>query len=119
MAAVTLLNAVTSTGAGAIRLLANLTRHHTLAVVVTGAPTAVVIALEGSIDGTTFFALETLTFDAGEITAEQAIIHSVDKPVTHIRANLITLTAGTTPTVTAKYVGEFFGAKNIGRTGQF
>jgi hypothetical protein len=119
MAAIALLDAVTSTGDGPAKLLANLTRHHTLQVVVTGDPTVVVVTLKGSLDGTTFFVLETVTFDAGEITAEAAIRFSVDKAVTHVRANLVTLTAGTTPTVTALYEGDNFAAKNIGRRGQF
>lgn len=119
MAAITLLDAVEATGAGPIKLLSNLTRHHTIQVVVTGAPTVVVVDLEGSLDAVTFFAIQTVTFDAGEITDEAAIRFIVDKGVLHVRANLITLTSGTSPTVTAQYEGEAFAAKNISRRGQF
>ena len=115
MAAITLLNAVTSTGAGPIKDLAFLVKDHTVQVTTTGDPTAVTVTLEGSIDGVTFFTLVTTAFDAGEITADAAIFHLIDVPVTFVRVNLTTLTAGTTPTVTALYEGDNIIPKKISR----
>ena len=43
---------------------------------------------------------------AAELTATQALIHVVDKPTRYVRMNLVTLTAGTSPTVTTIYTQE-------------
>jgi len=65
--------------------------------------TAVTVALEGSLDGTTYAALASHALVAAEISAEAAIFHVIDKPVRYVRANLTTLTGGTDPTITVKY----------------
>jgi len=119
MAAVTLLSAVTATGAGPIKLLPHLVKDHTVQVTTTGDPTAVTIDLEGSLDGVTWFQLFENIFDAGEITADAAIFHVLDAPVGYVRCNLTTLTGGTTPTVTALYEGDSTIKNRIGRRGQF
>lgn len=100
---VTLLNAVTATGAGSITTLSTGMEIHTWTTVVTGAPSAVSINLEGSIDGTNFFTLDN------ETTTTSDMQHVVNKAVTSIRANLATLTGGTAPTVTVKYIGKTGG----------
>lgn len=118
MSAITFLDAATSTGASNIKRLAFLVSHHTVQVTITGAPTAVTVDLEGSIDGVTFFSLATHAFTAGELTATKAMFHVIDKPVSYVRSNLTVLTAGTSPTVTVKYEGESIPAK-ISRRGPF
>lgn len=121
MSAITFLNAVTSTGASSIKQLPFLVTTHTVQATITGAPTAVTVDLEGSLDGTTFFALGTHPFTGDELTATAAMFHVVDKPVSYVRLNLTVLTAGTAPTVTAKYDGDSLptGIKQAGRRGQF
>ena len=68
-----------------------------LQTIVTGAPTAVSITLEGSNDGVTPFgvALITSTSTTGDTQ------YAVDKMCQFIRVNLGTLTLGTAPKVTA------------------
>lgn len=92
------LTAAAATGAGTA--VAYLTAKKNLAaqVSVTGAPTAVVVNLEGTIDGVNWFVLAV--FDL-TIAASGAIVFSNTIPVIGSRANLITLTGGTAPTVTA------------------
>lgn len=66
---------------------------HTWTIILTGAPATLQVDLEGSIDGTNWFPLDSYT---GLITAMR---HVVNKAIRQIRANLITLT-GVNPTVT-------------------
>ena len=73
---------------------------HTYQVNITGAPTAVTISIEGSLDGVLWTELSEKIFSAGELTATTAMFQIVDKPVTYLRANLTVLTGGTAPTVT-------------------
>jgi len=104
--AVKLLDAVTATGAGTTWPVRMKPRNHTVQVTITGVPTAVTIDLEGSLDDTTWVSLASHIMSAGELTATAAMFHVVDKPVRYVRLNLILLTAGTAPTVTALYEGE-------------
>jgi hypothetical protein len=101
----TLLNAATATGAGSSQKVSQIPSQHTVAATMGGTvvATAVTVDLEGSIDDTTWFQLARHAFSAGEISAEAAMFHVIDKPVRYVRANLITLTGGTDPTVTVKY----------------
>jgi hypothetical protein len=105
MAAI-LLNAATATGAGNSVRMDRKPAKHTIAVTMGGTvvATAVTVAAEGSLDDSTWFALASHAFTAGEITAEQAMFHLANMPVKYIRANLTTLTGGTAPTITAKHV---------------
>jgi alkylated DNA repair dioxygenase AlkB len=74
----------------------------------TAVATSVTLDLEGSLDDSNWFTLASHVFTAGEITAEQAMFHVADKPVTFARLNLSTLGGGTDPTVTAWYEpGDF------------
>ncbi|MDP2362896.1 MAG: hypothetical protein Q8M94_03900 [Ignavibacteria bacterium] len=95
----TLLNAVTGTGAGVSNTLKALFGKMTWEIVVTGDPTVVQVDLEGSINNSTWYALDSST----TLTSEMR--HVVNKPVNYVRANLITLTAGTAPTVTVRFLG--------------
>lgn len=89
------LNAVTATGAGFPADFGVAHSKFSLQTVITGAPTAVSVALEGSLDGANWSPLVTTTSTTGEIVA------IADKPVRFVRANLTTLTGGAAPTVTA------------------
>lgn len=100
-----LLRAATATGAGSEHSLNKLYETHTVQANITGAPTAVTVALEGSLDGVLWFTLASHTFSAAELTATGAMFHVVQKPVTKVRANVTTLTGGTSPTVTVFYHG--------------
>lgn len=119
MAALTLLNAVTSTGAGPIRDIGHVIKDHVFSASITGAPSAVTVALEGSIDGTNFAAIDSHVFSAGELTATFALVTLVDLPVTFVRANLTTLTGGTAPTVTFLYEGDNNTLNKRNRRGAF
>lgn len=99
-----LLNAVTATGASTEFVLTVPGREHTIQMNITGAPTAVTVDLEGSLDGVKWHQLATHPFSAAELTAESAMFHVTNKPISRIRANLTTLTGGTSPTVTAMAV---------------
>lgn len=92
----TSLNAVTTTGAGTSAALTVAASTHTYHVIVTGSPTSVNVDLEGSIDGVTWFVLDSSTTTTSEMR------HVVNKLVENIRANLTTLTGGTSPTVTVE-----------------
>jgi len=104
--AIKLLNAAIATGASTSHPVRMKPRNHTVQVTITGAPTAVTIDLEGSLDDTTYISLASYVLTAADLTAAAAMFHVVDKPVRYVRVNLVTLTAGTNPTVTALYEGE-------------
>lgn len=74
---------------------------HAIQLVVTGGPTTVTFALEGSLDGVTWTVL------AGAINGLTTPYTAVaGKPVSYVRGNLSVLTAGTAPTVTMLYAGR-------------
>lgn len=104
--AVKLLDAATATGASATWAVRMKPRNHTVQITITGAPTAVTVDLEGSLDNTTWVSLASHIMSAAELTATEAMFHVYDKTVRYARVNLVTLTAGTNPTVTVKYTGE-------------
>jgi len=118
-AGITLLNAVTSTGASSVLVHSVPVRNHTLQVTITGAPSTVKVALLGSLDNSTFVQITEHTFSAGELTATKAMFFNIDKPMPYIKADLTTLTAGTNPTVTVKYVGNNNSAQRRARLGVF
>jgi hypothetical protein len=93
-----------ATGAGATTVLPKVYQSWACQADITGAPTAVTISAEGNIRGTTYSTLQSHAFTAEQLTATQALF-SFDAPVRQIRGNLVTLTAGTTPTVTMVCVG--------------
>lgn len=63
--------------------------------------TSLVVALEGSLTGTTYEALETATtLSATQLTAKFAMLRVVDKPCNFFRVNVTAVTAtGTTGTI--------------------
>lgn len=95
------LDAATATGPGASNDLEGVYDHHTLVVAATGGCTWSV-ALEGSHDGSTWVSLRNFgTFSAaamaGTVPDPDAIPGNL---VRYVRANLVTLSGGTNPTVT-------------------
>lgn len=100
-----LLSAVTATGPGQVFRNANGFVSHTVQLTTTGAPTAVTVDLEGSLDGLTWFQLTEHIFLSAEITLEAAMFHQNDKFVEYVRLNVTTLTGGTAPTVTGWWTG--------------
>lgn len=98
MSAFASLEGTSELGPGTERQLLIATAHHTMAVTLTGEPTNCEVALEGSHDGYAWFPLGTLQCAlTGGIKTTQPTAHLF----THVRANLLTLTGGTSPTVTA------------------
>lgn len=100
---VELLSAVTATGAGTGVKASPWTSTHTVQATITGAPTAVTVDLEGSLDGAKWFTLVSHAFSGGELTATAALFFVTGSPVAMVRANLTTLTGGTAPTVSVVY----------------
>lgn len=92
------LDAATATGAGTAFDLGVGHAKFGLQVKHTGSPTSVVVSLEASVNGTDWFSLGT--WDSAS-QGNGDIVFVVDRPVIHIRANLTTLTGGTSPTVSA------------------
>lgn len=76
--------------------------QHTIELIVTGAPATCTYSLQGSRDGTTWF-----TISASAITCTSTTVaFEANKPTVYVRGNLLTLTGGTAPTVTLKYIGR-------------
>lgn len=71
-------------------------RTYTWTIRITGAPSAAEVRLEGTIDGNNFYTLDTST----TTTSEMRFV--VNRPISNIRANVITLTGGSSPAVTVK-----------------
>lgn len=106
---ITLMSKAAATGAGSAHLLKEPTGTFGAEIewTVTGAGadkaiTALVIAFEGSITGTTYEALDTaITLSGAQLAAKYALTRIVDKPCCYIRANPTTVTiTGSTGTVT-------------------
>ena len=65
--AVKLLNAATATGASATWPVRMKPRNHSVQITITGAPTAVTVDLEGSLDDVTWISLASHIMSATEI----------------------------------------------------
>jgi hypothetical protein len=99
----TLLDGVTSTGAGsAVRsgetLLLPANNYAVVVTYATAAPTAATVVLEGSIDGTNFVSMGSTT----DVSAAVVGFSVADKPYPYIRGNLSAYTAGSCTGVTVK-----------------
>lgn len=105
-----LLNSVTLIGESNSIPFRKITKGHTIQIDITGAPTAITVDLEGSLNNTTWAVLITSPMSAAELTAAVSLSHIEDKPVRYIRVNLTTLTGGSSPTVTVLY--EAFEHRN-------
>ena len=82
---------VVSTGYG------YLPHRHTWKTTIAGGPTSIQVDLEGSIDGSTWSQIDTSTAVAGELR------HIVNKPVRFVRAKLVAIAGGASPTATVDY----------------
>jgi hypothetical protein len=83
----------------AVRTSAN---YHTVQVVLTGSPTGCSVRLEGSLDNSNWFDLS----GSQSCTSGNIMFHVDGKPVGYARANLLTLSGGTSPTATISYRGQ-------------
>ena len=92
----TLLNAIAVPTTGATLDTTFLLSKHTWEIVVTGAPANETTLLEGSINGTTWYTLDTSNITTSEMR------HVVNKPVRYVRGNCTVLPGGT---VTVRYMG--------------
>lgn len=93
----------TATGATVAFDPAMVTQDHGSQIVVTGGPAGCTYDLEGSNDGgTTWFDIT-----ASPVTCTSTVESFVTgKPVDMVRGDLVTLSGGTTPTVTLHYAGR-------------
>ena len=98
-AAATSLAAVTATGAGTATYLGSVRANHAIQVTYTSNPTAVAVNLEGSLDGTNWRTLGSWSIAGGQASGD--IVWITGKAAIWVRANLATLTGGTSPAVTA------------------
>ncbi|MEM4313086.1 MAG: hypothetical protein QXH95_03420 [Thermoplasmata archaeon] len=71
-------------------------KNHTWTVVVTGSPASVQVDLQGSIDNVNWFTLDSST----TTTSEMRFV--TGKGVMYYRGNVVTLSGGTSPTVTVR-----------------
>lgn len=95
--ALTSLSAATATGAGTPFNLLLCHANFTIAVTVTGAPASCAVQLQGSLDGTNWYSMGS----ASNNTSGTSAVNVSNTPAIWVRANLTTLTGGTSPTVTA------------------
>jgi hypothetical protein len=103
---IALLSEAASTGPGNPYTPVSGIKNHTLQLITTGSPTAVVVTLEGCLDTDVYCTLMEYTMSAEELSSGCAIAYLGGYIVDKVRATLSTLTGGTSPTVTAMYRGE-------------
>jgi hypothetical protein len=96
-----IVSGVTSSGIKKIFQLEHGSDIHAVQSVFTGALTALLLDLEGSLDDTSFFSLGTKTFSEAELSAKAALLHVTGKLVEYIRINITTYTG--TGSVTCYY----------------
>ncbi len=94
----TILSAVTSTGAGSAFATPPQWRTHadgiTWETTITGSPSTVSVKLQGSLDNSVWHDLDSQVSTSGQL-------HHSGRPVPiFVRANVVTLSGGSTPTVT-------------------
>lgn len=104
VAAAKSLDAVTANANGSAIDLEVAARTHGMQVVLTGGPTGGTVTLQGTLDGTNWFALATFTIGTD---ASGDIKFAVDTPVQQVRAVLAGLAGGISPTVTA-WIGSVY-----------
>jgi hypothetical protein len=103
------LNAATGVGAGSRLDILVPRAVHTMQVTYTGGPTTVVVDLEGSLNGVDFKQMTRWDTGVPALVSGDMVTASVFAgtgiraypAVAFVRANLITLTGGASPTVTA------------------
>ncbi len=98
----TSLNAATAVGAGDVAAiggpaaLGGVPRKIAWEVRVTGAPTAMQVDLEGSLDNSNWYQIDTYN------TVANTLREVTQRGAKFLRVRLVTLTGGTSPTVTAR-----------------
>ena len=90
----TSLSGATSTGPGTTKDLEGAFGQHLMLVATTGSPAALTVDLEGSHDGVNWVVLSSFTIGGTHARL-------IDWPLRYLRANLSTLSGGSSPTVTA------------------
>lgn len=100
----TLLNAVAATGLGNPVIFRAVRSNHSFQVKSTGSPTAVKVYLWGTMDLTNYGLLGTWDTAAGQTDGDIMSVNGVN--VIAVKGELVTLTAGTAPTVTMTYSGK-------------
>ena len=76
--------------------------NHSIQLVVTGSPTGCTYRLQGSNDGTNWY-----NISAADITCTSTTqAYEQNKPARLLRGNLLTLSGGSSPTVTLIYAGQ-------------
>jgi len=95
---------MTATGTGAL-LSVNSNDVHTVAVIVTGSPSAATVNLEGSLDSTHWFDLS----GDQDASAGDIMFHVVYRAVAFVRPNVSALSGGTSPTLVISYLGHESG----------
>lgn len=99
------LNAVTATGAGAQSRFGRARGLHTMQVTVTGAPVEALVNMEGSMDkGVTWGKMGTFSLVNGNVSGD--MVTAATNLQELVRANLVTLTGGAAPTVTATIISD-------------
>ena len=104
-----LLDEVETTGVGNTFVLPYTVLNHTIDCYFTnsgGSVTALTVDLEGSIDGQKWYTLASHEFTSDELNDKKAMFHSVDRMVSYIRANIITLTETGTTKIYVRYIPE-------------
>lgn len=99
----TSLSAVTSTGAGVSVFFGGPTAAVGLLVVTTGSPSTFNVNLEGTIDGSNYFTLTSVTNATASGVA--GVTRGSIPPVIGARANLTAFSGGASPTFTATVSG--------------
>lgn len=100
----TSLSAVLTTGAGTAISVAGSCRYG-LQVVTAGTITTMIVTLEGTIDGSTWFVIGT--WDKAAPLASGDMIFVNDKPVAQIRANCTAFTTQAAGRTTSAFIGSY------------
>jgi hypothetical protein len=103
------LDGATATGPGEAHDLGGVYDHHTIVASQTGSPSSVQVVFEGSHDGQTWISLASLSFSSGPASATVPTTAVPGALVRFVRANLTTLSGGSSPTVTATIASDSTG----------
>jgi hypothetical protein len=97
------LDAATATGAGSALTFHVPQTRFSMHVKATGSPTACVVRLEGSVDGSFFASILEIDLSGGGLPDPMNTwnVSATVAPFVAVRANLISLSGGSSPTVTA------------------
>lgn len=76
--------------------------NYTVQGVITGAPSAVAIDLEGTLDDMNYSSLASHAVTAGELAGGSFMFHVAGKPANKVLLNITTLTGGSSPVVASR-----------------